>query len=106
MSTSGMYRRPFEGRHLVPEYIVALMQWCHNFDFGHFELSMQEDCTFEAKFFLIKTSFLSRLSAIGQFIFCLWSMCTTFSHNSKNITQNGQNQNCDAIALKRRYGSH
>ena len=30
-------------------------------------------------------------------------MCTTFSHNFKNITQNGQNQSCDTIALKRRY---
>ena len=30
-------------------------------------------------------------------------MCTTFSHKYKNITQNGQNQSCDTIALKRRY---
>ena len=29
-------------------------------------------------------------------------MCTTFSHKVKNITQNGQNQSCDTIALKRR----
>ena len=29
-------------------------------------------------------------------------MCTTLSHNLKNITQNGQNQSCDTIALKRR----
>ena len=29
-------------------------------------------------------------------------MCTTFSHNFKDITQNGQNQSCDTIALKRR----
>ena len=27
----------------------------------------------------------------------------TFSHNFKNITQNGQNHSCDTIALKRRY---
>ena len=45
----------------------------------------------------------SKLSARGRFIFCLWSMFTTFSHNFKNITQNGQNQSCDTIALKRRY---
>ena len=30
-------------------------------------------------------------------------MCTTFSHNFKNITQKGQNHSCDTIALKRRY---
>ena len=45
----------------------------------------------------------SKLSARGRFIFCLWSMFTTFTHNFKNITQNGQNQSCDTIALKRRY---
>ena len=44
-----------------------------------------------------------KLSARGQFIFCLWLMCTTFSHKFKNITQNGQNQSCDTIALKRRH---
>ena len=30
-------------------------------------------------------------------------MCTTFSHNFKNITQKGQNHSCDTIALKRRF---
>ena len=30
-------------------------------------------------------------------------MCITFSHNFKNITQKGQNQSCDTIALKRRH---
>ena len=65
---------------------------------------MQVDCTFDAKFFGKNVSFVaSKLSARGQFIFCLWSMCTTFSHNLKNITQNGQNHSCDTIALKRRY---
>ena len=29
-------------------------------------------------------------------------MCATFSPNFKNITQNGQIQSCDTIALKRR----
>ena len=29
-------------------------------------------------------------------------MCTTFSHNFKNIIQEGQNHSCDTIALKRR----
>ena len=32
-------------------------------------------------------------------------MCTTLSHNFKNITQKGQNHSCDTIALKRRYVS-
>ena len=32
-------------------------------------------------------------------------MCTTFSHNFKNIIQNGQNQSCDTIALNRRIVS-
>ena len=76
----------------------------HNSDFGHFELSIQEDCTFDANFFDKNVTFeASKLSARGQFIFCLWSMCTTFSHKFKNITQNGQNQSCDTIALKQRY---
>ena len=53
-------------------------------------------------FFYKRVTFVaSKLSARGQFIFCLWSMCTTFSHNFKNINQNGQNQSCDTIALKR-----
>ena len=30
-------------------------------------------------------------------------MCTTFSHNFKNITQKGQNHSCYTIAVKRRY---
>ena len=30
-------------------------------------------------------------------------MCMSFSHNFRNITQNGQNQSCDTIALKRRH---
>ena len=65
---------------------------------------MQEDCTFDANFFGKNVTFVaSKLSARGQFIFCLWSMSTTFSHNFKNITQNGQNHSCDTIALKRRY---
>ena len=33
------------------EHIVALMQLSHNSDFGHFESSIQEDCTFDANFF-------------------------------------------------------
>ena len=37
----------------------------------------------------------SKLSDRVQFIFCLWSMCTNFSHNFKSITQNGQNHICD-----------
>ena len=79
------------------------MEYCHNSDFGHFYFSMQEVCTFDANFFeKIVTFVASKLSARGQFIFCLWSMCTTFSHNFKNITQNGQNHSCDTIALKRR----
>ena len=79
------------------------MQQCHNSDFGHFELSIQEDCTFDAKFFDKNILFVaSKLSARGQFIFCLGSMCMTFSHNFKSITQNGQNHSCDTIALKRR----
>ena len=70
---------------------------------GHFELSIQEDFTFDANYFGKNVTFVaSKLSARGQFIFCLWSMCMTFSHNFKNITQNGQNQSCDTIALKRR----
>ena len=47
---------------------------------------MQEDCTFDANFFGKNVTFVaSKLSARGQFIFCLWWMCTTFSHNFKNI---------------------
>ena len=65
---------------------------------------MQEDCTFEANFFGKNVTFVaSKLSGRGQFIFCLWSMCTTFSRNFKNITQKGPNHSCDTIALKRRY---
>ena len=79
------------------------MQWCHNSDFGHFELSIKEDCTFDTNFFDKNVIFVaSKLSPRGQFIFCLCSMCTTFNHNFKNISQNGQNQSCDTIALKRR----
>ena len=62
---------------------------------------MQEDCTFDANFFGKNVTFVaSKFSARGQFIFCLWSMCNTFSHKFKNITQDGQNQSCDTIALK------
>ena len=65
---------------------------------------MQEDCTFDANFFGKNVTLVaSKLFARGQFIFCLWWMCTTFSHNFKNITQKGQNQSCDTIALKRRF---
>ena len=53
---------------------------------------------FDKKFIFVA----SKLSARGQFIFCVWSMCMTFSHNFKNKTQNFQNQSCDTIALKRR----
>ena len=83
------------------KYIVALMQYCHNSDFGHFELSIQEDCTFDANFFGKNVTFVaSKLSARGRFIFCLWSMCTTFSHKFKTITQNDQNHSCDTIARR------
>ena len=63
---------------------------------------MQEDCTFDANFFGKNVTFVASklLSARGQFIFCLWSMCTTFSLNFKKITQNFQNHSCDTIALK------
>ena len=68
---------------------------------------MQEDCAFDADCFGKNLTFLaSKLSTRGQFIFCLWSVCVTFSHNFKNITQNGQNHSIKrhtcTIALKRR----
>ena len=45
---------------------------CHNSDFGRFELSIQEDCTFDANFFDKNVTFVaSKLAARGQFIFCL-----------------------------------
>ena len=60
---------------------------------------MQEDCTLDAKFFDKNVIFVAlKLSARGQFIFCLWSICMTFSDNFKNIAQNGQNRSCDTIA--------
>ena len=80
------------------------MQLCHNYDFDHFELSIREDCIFDVNFFGKNVTFVaSKLSARGQFIICLWSMCMTFSHNFKNKTQHDQNQSCDTIALKRRF---
>ena len=53
-------------------YIVALMQYCHNSDFGRFELSIQVDCTFDDNFFGKNVTFVaSKLAATGQSIFCL-----------------------------------
>ena len=48
------------------------MQYCHNSDFGRFELSIQVDCTFDDNFFGKNVTFVaSKLAATGQFIFCL-----------------------------------
>ena len=42
MSTSGMHRRPFEGRHLVVEYISTLTSILKKFDEIDFFRSIKE----------------------------------------------------------------
>ena len=65
---------------------------------------MQEYCTFDANFFGKNVTFVaSKLSARGQFIFYLWSMSRSFSHNFINTNQHCQNQSCDTIASKRQF---